>query len=185
MWSPDWSRRRPRAVRARALCGSIVSASTSCALACSGWLDFFEQAGELRFSDRPISERCARPVVEQFERFLLPAGFVEQHGQAAVTLGVIRIALQALVVQVLGLLQIVRAVVERARFVQRRGQVVVAFGRVRVLSDRLLEAVGRLLVVALLVEPDAFDVGGLRLDVAAATGGGEIQHERGTNPAVG
>ena len=112
-------------------------------------------------------------MVQQLERFLLPARFVEQHGQAAVTLGVVRIALQALVVQVLGLLQVARAVVERARFVQRRGQVVVAFRRAWVLGDRLLEAVGRLLIVALLIEPHAFDVGGLRLDVAAAACGDE------------
>ena len=124
-------------------------------------------------------------MVQQFERFLLAAGFVEEHGQAAVALSVVRIALEALVVQVLGLLQVARAVVERAGFVERRGQVVVAFGRFRILRDCLLEAIGRLLVVALLVEAYAFDVGGLRLDVAAAGGGEEAKGERSENAAGG
>jgi hypothetical protein len=70
----------------------------------------------------------------------LAAGFVEQHRQAAVALGVVRVASEALVVQVLGLLQVAGAVVERACFVERGGQVVVAFGRFRILRDRLLEA---------------------------------------------
>ena len=39
------------------------------------------------------------------------------------------------------------------------------------LGDGLLEAVGRLLVVALLIEADAFDVGGLRRHAAAAADG--------------
>jgi hypothetical protein len=125
-----------------------------------------------------------RPVVEQFERVLLAASFVEQHGEAAVALGMVRIALQALVIQCLGLLQVARAVVERTGFVQRGGQVVIALGRFWVLRDRLLEAVGRLLVVALLVEADAFDIRGLRLDVAAPAGSHKAKRERGKD-AVG
>src|SRR4051812_34825516 len=109
-------------------------------------------------------------MIEQLECLFFAIGLIEQNGQPAVALGVVGIAFQALVVQVFGLLQVARAVVERARFVQRGGQVVVAFGRARVLGDRLLEAVGGLLIVALLVELHAFDVGGLGLDVAAASG---------------
>ena len=68
-------------------------------------------------------------MIEQVKRFLLPAVSIKQHGQAAIALGVVRVTLEALVVQVLRLLQIRRPVVQRARFVERRGQVVVAFRR--------------------------------------------------------
>jgi hypothetical protein len=124
-------------------------------------------------------------VVQQFERVLLAAGFVEQDGQAAIALGVVGITLEALVIEVLGLLQVAWAVVEGACFMERGGQVVVAFGRFRVLRDRLLETVGGLLVVALLVEADAFDVRRLRLDIAAAGGGDEAQRDRGEDAAGG
>ena len=126
-----------------------------------------------------------RPVVEQLVRVWLAAGFGEQDGQAAVALGVVRVALQALVVKILSLLQVAWAVVERACFVKRGGQVVVAFGRFRILRDRLLEAIGRLLVVALLIEADTFDVGRLRLDVAAAGGDREAERECGEDAAGG
>ena len=97
----------------------------------------------------------------------------------------VRVSLQALVVKILSLLQVAGAVVERACFVERGGQVVVAFGRFRVLGDRLLKAIGCLLVVALLIEADAFDVCGLRLDVAAAGGSGHAERERGEDAAGG
>ena len=91
--------------------------------------------------------------------------------------GVVRIPLQALVVEHLGLLQVGGPVVERAGLLQRGGQVVVTGGRGGILRDGVLEAVGGLLVVALLVKADAFDVGGLRRHAAAAAGDKRTQRE--------
>jgi hypothetical protein len=49
----------------------------------------------------------------------------------------------------------------------------------------LLEAVGSLLIIALLIEADAFDVGRLRLHIAAATRDGDVHEQNRANPAVG
>ena len=56
------------------------------------------------------------PIVQQLKGLLLATGLVEQDRQAAMRLGMIRIGLQALVEQDFRLLQIFRAIVERAGF---------------------------------------------------------------------
>lgn len=146
-----------------------------------GLVRFFQQSSQLDLWLRRL-RTVAGPMVEQVECLLLAIRFRQQHRQAAITLSMVRVALEALVVQVLGLLEIVRPVVQRARFVERRRQVVIAFRRFRVLSDGLLEPVRRLLVVALLIQPNPLDVRRLRLDVAATTRRRQANHDRRRHP---
>lgn len=143
---------------------------------------FFQQAGQLNLRLRRL-RTVARPMVEQVECFLLTVRFRQQHGQTAITLGMVRVAFQALVIQVLGLLEIVRPVVQRTRFVERRRQVVIAFRRFWVLSDGLLEPVRRLLVIALLIQPNSLDIRRLRLDVAATTRRRQTNHDSQRHPS--
>ncbi len=74
------------------------------------------------------------------------------------TVGVIRIAVQALVIQLLSLLQGIGVLVRGSHAVRGRCQVIIGVGVVRIVRHRLLEFFHRSVVLSLLVETHSLHV---------------------------